>query len=703
MKRKNLKESTDQAKDLAQLKADYLWAVQQRDSNIFSRQRLNFETRNCVWKGQSADGKKHRKNYGVDVFPWEGAADSRVQLVDKYINEDVALLMVLWSRMRTIVFGVESNDAQFATRMTNFLRWMKYTQMEEAFDEAELLANYILENGSAVLGVFWCQQTQLGYEEIDLETVRTFAMEMGRRDPESDLANLPALIMDPEQIDRALAVAETFYPDLPRDRLRKVVNDLRATGAARFPRRYQVKSRPEFVAFCPNYDFFIPPEATDLQKASALWRRELLTESALRERVLSNQWNEAWVEQMIETQRGRITVETDAKLYNRRANYLGALDAAKLFEVIHAYRRLSDAEGVPGIYYTCFSPGILDQSAYHDLLNYDHGQYPCIHFQREKRSRWIDDSRGYGEIASTWQQQIKVEWDSRIDRASIATLPPFYHPPGLAPAAWGPGVKVPTMRRDDYGFADVPQRDLGSQEVEESVRKFADEYFGRPVDEQNAVAAQIMKQHLANAWMNGWKRADSQMLQLCQQFMPDEFYYRVVGSMKGRTIRATREEIQGKFDLGINYNVQDLDPEYVKSKLELIERALQMDVNGIVDRNEALAFVFDMVDPNSGERLLKPAEAAAQQEIEDEQTVFVKLLNAIPVDIKPGQAYQLRLDVLKNLFNQNAQAQERYQQDPQVKQAFENRVKQLTQQLVQRENAITGRLGAPSAMTQIAQ
>jgi len=50
MKRKNLKESTDQAKDLAQLKADYLWAVQQRDSNIFSRQRLNFETRNCVWK-----------------------------------------------------------------------------------------------------------------------------------------------------------------------------------------------------------------------------------------------------------------------------------------------------------------------------------------------------------------------------------------------------------------------------------------------------------------------------------------------------------------------------------------------------------------------------------------------------------------------------------------------------------------------------
>ena len=73
-------------------------------------------------------------------------------------------------------------------------------------------------------------------------------------------------------------------------------------------------------------------------------------------------------------------------------------------------------------------------------------------FERETRGRLLDDSRGYGEIAATWQQQIKTEWDSRIDLASIATLPPSYYPPGAPPDSWGPGVGIPTDRPDDYGF-----------------------------------------------------------------------------------------------------------------------------------------------------------------------------------------------------------------------------------------------------------
>jgi hypothetical protein len=128
--------------------------------------------------------------------------------------------------------------------------------------------------------------------------------------------------------------------------------------------------------------------------------------------------------------------------------------------------------------------------------------------------------------------------------------------------------------------------------------------------------------------------------------------------------------------------------------MKLIERALQMDVNGIVDRDEALAFTFDLIDPNSGERLLKPAEAASQQEIEDEQSVFAKLFAGVPVDIKPGQAYQLRLRVLQNIMAQNPSAQRRYQEDEQFKAIVDRRVKQLSFQLQQAENAIIGRLGA---------
>ena len=105
-----------------------------------------------------------------------------------------------------------------------------------------------------------------------------------------------------------------------------------------------------------------------------------------------------------------------------------------------------------------------------------------------------------------------------------------------------------------------------------------------------------------------------------------------------------------------------------------------MDVNGTIDRNAALSIVGDLIDPNLAERLLKPGEEASQAEVEDEQTVFVKLMAGIPVNVKPGQAYQLRLNTLKGLFQQNQMAQQLYQRDPQVKQAFEMRGKQLSLQ-----------------------
>jgi len=49
-----------------------------------ARRQLNYNTRYCVWAGQSPDLKKWKKNMpaGQEVVPWEGATDSRVYLVD---------------------------------------------------------------------------------------------------------------------------------------------------------------------------------------------------------------------------------------------------------------------------------------------------------------------------------------------------------------------------------------------------------------------------------------------------------------------------------------------------------------------------------------------------------------------------------------------------------------------------------------------
>ena len=698
--------------NLPQLREEFAYTLNERNSNVFARARLNHETRYCVWPGQSEDGRKWTPRLGEDeVFPWAGSSDSRVNLVDKYIKKHVAFQMLLFDKMKTKVFPTQSNDAAFADRMTNYLRWQKYTQMTEARGEAELLANYILERGSGIVGCFWDKRTQLQYQEVDWEGLALLCMQRAtdRQNPDPRFADLPRMILTGPHQAEAAALLNVLFPTVTSKRLEQVVRDIREEGYAKFPLPAVLCNRPRLMALAPNDDVFVPPDCMDSTlEDTSVFRVEVMREPKFKQRAKDFNWNPEWVAEMLENQRGQ--VEFGSMQFNQRI-YLGTstllprrgdLDARKMFLVVYADRRLVDADGVPGIFHTVFNPHITDKCAQHDLLNYDHGEMPYTLFMQERRSRKPDDSRGYGEIANTWQAQIKAEWDNRIDRASISTLPPSHYPPGQQPDKWGPGVQVPTTNPQGYGFFEPAGDPVGSKEVENSVKAFADDYFGFATEGGDPGDAQMLRQKLGNDWMAGWKRVDTQILKLCQQFEKDQIYFRVVGSAKGQPIKATRDDIQGEFDLQVGFDIEGLDPENRKMKLEFLQQALGMDAGGIVDRNEAMVAAFEMIDANLGERVLKPAEAASAGEAEDEMNVILKCLAGMQVPVKPGQAYQLRMQVLQQYLQSNPAAQQAMRTNPQVMQAFESRLKALQLQVQQQQNAVIGRGGpefAPKMLT----
>lgn len=700
---------------------EFTWAVNRRQSNIFRRQAAATRARNCWWPGQTEDGKRWWKLQGEDeVFPWPGAADSRVHLVDTYCREDVAMLMNVWRRNKIRVSPVESSDDAFSNRMTNLLRWMKYTQMREAPREVRLLSNLQIERGSAVVGVFWDRREQLGYDPIDLESIKGISMQAQQamaQDapdihpgvPNSSLVELPAILADPSREDEAEAIAMELYPDASRASMRQCLKELRANGVSRLARAYTVCNRPRITTFATNEDIFIPPEANGLQESSGIFWREMLTDTALRERQHSFDWDPAWIEEVIKNQRGRMTSSlagiATARAGQQLTSQRSMLDTARLYEVIHAYRRQSDENGVPGIFYTVFHMGMVAKSsgrkrgftyASHQLLNYDHGLYPFVLFENETRSRIVDDARGYGEVMSTWQDGVKAEVDSRRDRASLATLPPSYHPPGAAPDRWGPGVQISTGNPTAYGFFKAPVHDSGSRESESTLRAIADRWAGRVlVDQSNAVQAGNMIQDRADQWMESHAEVDSMLLKLMQQFMDDQFFFRVVGSEKGRAIHTTREEIQGEFDVSLSYNTDDMVPAVVKEKLGLMQQALQLDRNGTVDMTEAVQVAFEKIDPNLGERLLRPAAAAYEAEIKDEADVFAQINAGISVDVKPGQNYQARLQWLDQMLKTNQEAREKYEKNEYFAEVLDKRIAQLKFQIEQfTVNAQIGRTGA---------
>lgn len=653
------------------------------------RQDLNWKGRHNVWPGQDPSGRKLKSRLGKEPFPWDDASDARVPLIDTYINEDVDTLLVALDVARLQAVPTESNDAEKSQQVSNFIRWI-FGQMPELDDEAELLANYICERGMGVLGVFWKRETQLARKPVKIDELKPEAIEV---------------IKDPDREDDAVALAQQAVPALKEKDARRVVKELRETGASEYIEEYLAENRPVFMALCPGEDFFAPADVTDLQKARVLFYREFLTKSQLEDGVTAYEWDKDWTQEVANRCKGQASnfnYNSARTVSSADRQTFSGLDVQELYEVIHAFEKRCGPDGVPGIYYTVFSPHLQtdakgkDFAGLRDLLNYAHGKYPFVAFPRERINRRLDSSRGYGEVAFTLQQQVKVEWDSRVDRASIATIPPLMHPVGRAPTRWGPAVRVPYIRPNEYGFADIPKYDPGSREVEVSVRAMADQYFGRLVDGRDPHYPLSRKQRMVTRWLKRWREAISQMFALCQQFMPDEFWFRVVGSAKAQPLHASRTDIQGKFDINLNWNVLNQDPETLQAKLDMLLKLLGADVNGVVDRTELMTVIFEYVDPNLGERLLQPMESASQREVDDEKTVFARMMTGLDEDVKPdGQAYQLRMKVLDQILQTNPMALQAYQGNERIKEVIDKRRKQLNFQIQQRTvNPMIGRLGA---------
>ncbi len=122
-----------------------------------------------------------------------------------------------------------------------------------------------------------------------------------------------------------------------------------------------------------------------------------------------------------------------------------AYEADELIEIVYGYQRLiNEEDGSEGIYCTVFhknfdgddgtgTPGY----AKFELLN-GYEDYPVVVTRLSEDTKRLYDVSTVPSILRGIQNQVKVERDSRIDRNSLATLPPILHPVGQAPSDWGP-------------------------------------------------------------------------------------------------------------------------------------------------------------------------------------------------------------------------------------------------------------------------
>ena len=655
-------------------------------NSYFELCRDSYDNRRNYWTGKSRDLRKH----GANAFPWEGASDLESHVIEERITRMVSLLMNALKRANVRAFPVESTDAPRSALVSSFLKWMLTSgYIPRFYREMELGANYLLERGLLVTYVGWHAEDRRYLESLSLEQIVQQAPQVAE------------LIAFGERDEELAVMLMQSFEGLTEKRALQGIKDLRETGYAQLPTIRRQVDAPDVKTLAPDSDFYFPSFVTDPQRAPYCFWRTYYSPQEMKNKVITDNWDPAWVNYVIEHYRGVNvnSVERDQGQTGRRllsgseTNY----EAKELVEVLYGYQRLVDPDdGAEGIYLTIFHSEFTGKNrvpgyAKHELLN-GCEDYPVEVTRLSEDSKRLYDGTTVPELLRGLQWQVKVERDSRIDRNSLATLPPMIHRVGNAPTDYGPGRKIPRSRPGDLEFAPVPPFNGGSIEIEQTLQDQADRLVG--LDEENPIS-QMRRQFLVDKFLSHAAKVIQMAYRNFQRYGPDEIFFRVTGSPDAMTM--TKGDPDENFNIMITFDVLNTDPESTQKKLQQLLTLTQMDRNGKFDIDALLSIAAYNTDPVLADSVLQPSQQAQQQMAEQITDDLTKIYSGIELDARPNGA-QVALGIIQQ-YSQQPDVAERLQTDEAFMARMEKYAGQYTFQMQQMQNAEIGKIGtAPAQM-----
>jgi len=669
--------------DVKALNLAYDQTVTELES-YFDLCRTSYDERRNFWPGKSRDHRKH----GSDAFPWEGASDIECHIIDERITRLVALFMSSLRRANVRAFPVESGDIARSKLVSGFLKWMVSSgYIPRFYREMELGANYMLERGILITYVGWHREDRTFKQLIDLNQIAEIS-------PEAAMA-----IQSGDSDEELILLLQNTFDGVTEKRAKKALKELRKNGVTELPIVKRQVNSPEVKTLAPDGDFFFPPYVTDPQRAPYCFWKTYYTAQELQTKVSTDGWDEDFVDYIISKYRGVNIDSIEREQEGRRSISLtdNAYEADELIEIVYGYQRLIDEEdGSEGIYCTVFHKEfsgneIVPGYAKFELLN-GYEDYPVVVTRLAEDTKRLYDTQTIPDILRGIQNQVKVEKDSRIDRNSLATLPPILHPVGQAPTDWGPGRMIPYRRKGDLDFAPTPAYNQGSLEMETTLTDLADRLVG--LDEKSQIST-VRQQFLVDKFLSHTAEVLRMSFKCFQRFGPDEIFFRVTGIPDAQVFNKGNPE--ENFDILINFDVLNADPENVQAKLKQFAELTQFNTNNRMSMDNFLDIAASAVDPVMADAILQPVESAQEEVVKQVTDDLAKIFAGIEMPARPAGA-QIAMQVIQEYAQQPDIAQ-RAAADEAFSARLQKYIGQYTFQMQQAQNAQIGRVGtAPAQM-----
>jgi len=633
----------------------------------------SYDDRRNIWDGKTTDLRKN----GSNAFPWDGASDMEVNVIGERIDAFVAILDQALTRSHIKAFPTSTASIPRAALVSSFLKWMKSSYIPDFKNQMELGANYLLEKGIMVTYVGWKREKRTFLQEVSLE-------ELAQASPE--MAEMIINGVDDEMLVDMIVQA---FPNMNAKRVNKFLREIRKMGRASIPIPRLSVNCPFVQSCAPDGEVLFPSYVIDPQSAPYVFWRTFVTAQELEKKVATEGWDEEWVRKAIEDLRGKDSYYLDGQKAKRFTNLPIANDD-DLVMLVYAYQRLIDEDGAEGIYCTVFNPNV-DGYAKTELLNgYD--DYPFVTTRLSYNQNRMYEVQTFSDILRGSQLQIKTERDSRIDRASLATLPPLMHPAGRPPSDWGPGRRVPYRRLGEISFGPIPPADNGSMEIELSMNAQADRAVG--LDLSSPISS-VRQQFYVNKYLDHVKDVLGLAWKLFQRMGPDEIFFQVTGNPNPQTM--TKGSPDENYSFSVSFDSLSADPDNAESRMKQIGSLVQFDRNGRIDMDKFLEFAAMSIDPVFGDYVLQPAEEATakvQKQVTDD---LAKIYAGIEMPAQPNGA-QIAMQMLQ-AYAQQPDVAQRAQNDEAFGGRLQKYAEQYQFQMQQAQNAEIGRIGtAPAEM-----
>ena len=231
--------------------------------------------------------------------------------------------------------------------------------------------------------------------------------------------------------------------------------------------------------------------------------------------------------------------------------------------------------------------------------------------------------------------------------------------------------------------------------MEDTLLTLSDKLVG--LDEGSQIS-QIRKQFLVDKFLSHTAEVIGMAYKCFQRFGPDEVFFRVTGVPDAQVFdKGNPDE---NFDIMVNFDVQNNDPETVERKLQQFVALNQLNANNRLNVDSLLDVAAASIDPVMADAVLQPVETAQQQVVEQVTDDLAKIFAGIEMPARQAGA-QIALQVVEQ-YGQQPDVAQRLQTDQAFAARLQKYVGQYTFQMQQAQNAQIGRVGtAPAQMGQI--